>query len=198
MLERTIGLIEGDPAIAAEVRDRYRWFSVDEYQDTNPLQAALLDAWLGGRDDLAVVGDEDQTIYTFTGASSDYLIGFADRLPGRAGRDPGDELPLHARGPGAGQPRTRRRTDGDRRATGRGRAATAEAARREPGARPGARDRRVRERRGRARRRRRRDPGAGAGRDRPRRDGDPRPHQCPAARDRGRAGGGRDPIPRSR
>ena len=49
MLELTIGLIDGDPAIAAEVRDRYRWFSVDEYQDTNPLQAALLEAWLGGR-----------------------------------------------------------------------------------------------------------------------------------------------------
>jgi DNA helicase-2/ATP-dependent DNA helicase PcrA len=81
MLELTIGLIDGDPTIAAEVRDRYRWFSVDEYQDTNPLQAALLDAWLGGREDLAVVGDEDQTIYTFTGATSDYLIGFTDRYP---------------------------------------------------------------------------------------------------------------------
>ena len=54
---------------------------MDEFQDTNPLQAALLDAWLGGRDDLAVVGDEDQTIYTFTGATSDYLIGFAARYP---------------------------------------------------------------------------------------------------------------------
>ena len=82
MLELTIGLIESDDAVAAEVRDRYRWFSVDEYQDTNPLQAALLDAWLGGRQDLAVVGDEDQTIYTFTGASSDYLIGFEARYPG--------------------------------------------------------------------------------------------------------------------
>jgi DNA helicase-2/ATP-dependent DNA helicase PcrA len=81
MLELTIGLIETDATIAAEVRDRYRWFSVDEYQDTNPLQAALLDAWLGGRQDLAVVGDEDQTIYTFTGASSDYLIGFEARYP---------------------------------------------------------------------------------------------------------------------
>ena len=81
MLELTIGLIETDATIAAEVRDRYRWFSVDEFQDTNPLQAALLDAWLGGRDDLAVVGDEDQTIYTFTGATSDYLIGFGDRYP---------------------------------------------------------------------------------------------------------------------
>jgi DNA helicase-2/ATP-dependent DNA helicase PcrA len=81
MLELTIGLIETDAEVAAEVRDRYRWFSVDEYQDTNPLQAALLDAWLGGREDLAVVGDEDQTIYTFTGASSDYLIGFEARYP---------------------------------------------------------------------------------------------------------------------
>jgi ATP-dependent DNA helicase UvrD/PcrA len=82
MLESTIGLIEDDASIAAEVRDRYRWFSVDEYQDTNPLQAALLDAWLGGREDLAVVGDEDQTIYTFTGATSDYLIRFPERYPG--------------------------------------------------------------------------------------------------------------------
>ena len=81
MLELTIGLIEGDDAVAAEVRDRYRWFSVDEYQDTNPLQAALLEAWLGGRQDLAVVGDEDQTIYTFTGATSEYLTGFTERYP---------------------------------------------------------------------------------------------------------------------
>ena len=49
MLARTIDLIESDQAVAGEVRDRYRWFSVDEYQDTNPLQAGLLDAWLGGR-----------------------------------------------------------------------------------------------------------------------------------------------------
>jgi DNA helicase-2/ATP-dependent DNA helicase PcrA len=82
MLARTIELIETHEAVAAEVRDRYRWFSVDEYQDTNPLQAALLDAWLGDRRDLAVVGDEDQTIYSFTGATSDYLTGFAARYPG--------------------------------------------------------------------------------------------------------------------
>ena len=81
MLAMTVELIEGDEAVAAEVRARYRWFSVDEYQDTNPLQQALLDAWLGGRDDLAVVGDEDQTIYTFTGATSDYLTGFPARYP---------------------------------------------------------------------------------------------------------------------
>lgn len=81
MLARTIELIESDDGVATEVRDRYRWFSVDEYQDTNPLQAGLLDAWLGGRHDLAVVGDEDQTIYTFTGATSDYLTRFTTRYP---------------------------------------------------------------------------------------------------------------------
>ena len=80
MLARTIDLIETHHAVAAEVRDRYRWFSVDEFQDTNPLQGALLDAWLGGRQDLAVVGDEDQTIYSFTGANSDYLTGFSGRF----------------------------------------------------------------------------------------------------------------------
>ncbi len=82
MLALTVELLETDASAAAEVRDRYRWFSVDEYQDTNPLQQALLDAWLGDRDDLAVVGDEDQTIYTFTGATSDYLTGFTGRYPG--------------------------------------------------------------------------------------------------------------------
>jgi DNA helicase II / ATP-dependent DNA helicase PcrA len=81
MLARTVELLETDQLAADEVRDRYRWFSVDEYQDTNPLQQAVLDAWLGGRDDLAVVGDEDQTIYTFTGASSVYLTGFQTRYP---------------------------------------------------------------------------------------------------------------------
>ncbi len=81
MLARTIELLETDVSAADEVRARYRWFSVDEYQDTNPLQQALLDAWLGERDDLAVVGDEDQTIYTFTGVTSDYLTRFATRFP---------------------------------------------------------------------------------------------------------------------
>ncbi len=81
MLELTVRLIEDDDAVARQIRDRYRWFSVDEYQDTNTLQQALLDAWLGGRDDLAVVGDADQTIYTFTGASSEWLLGFTGRYP---------------------------------------------------------------------------------------------------------------------
>jgi DNA helicase-2/ATP-dependent DNA helicase PcrA len=70
--------------IAREVRGQYKHFVVDEYQDVNPLQQRLLDAWLGGRADVCVVGDPNQTIYSFTGADPDYLLGFADRYPDSA------------------------------------------------------------------------------------------------------------------
>lgn len=67
--------------VAAEVRGRYRFVTVDEYQDVNPAQDALLTAWLGDGDDLCVVGDDAQTIYGFAGASPDYLRGFRSRYP---------------------------------------------------------------------------------------------------------------------
>ena len=82
MLTRAVELYETDAGAIGLVRKRYAWFSVDEYQDTNPLQEALLRLWVGDRRDLCVVGDPDQTIYTFTGASADYLTDFADRWPG--------------------------------------------------------------------------------------------------------------------
>src|ERR1035437_5771671 len=82
MLVQTVELLEGDEAAACLVRSRKRWFSVDEYQDTNPLSARLLELWRGGARDLAVVGDPDQTIYTFTGATPEFLLGFAERHPG--------------------------------------------------------------------------------------------------------------------
>ena len=82
LLLETVALLETDANAAETVRARKRWFSVDEYQDTNPLQQRLLELWLGDREDVCVVGDEDQTIYTFTGATSDYLTGFAARHPG--------------------------------------------------------------------------------------------------------------------
>src|SRR5260370_21691856 len=73
--------IENDDAVAQEFRDRYRCFVVDEYQDVTPLQQRVLDAWLGGRDDLTVVGDANQTIYSFTGATPRYLLDFSRRVP---------------------------------------------------------------------------------------------------------------------
>jgi len=77
----TVGILDTRPDVADEVRTAYRWFTVDEYQDVNPLQQRLLDLWLGERDDLCVVGDASQTIYTFTGASSSYLVDFRTRFP---------------------------------------------------------------------------------------------------------------------
>jgi DNA helicase II / ATP-dependent DNA helicase PcrA len=82
MLAATVDLLETDEAAAAIVRARKRWFSVDEYQDTNPLQDRLLALWAGSSPDVCVVGDEDQTIYSFTGASSTYLRDFARTHPG--------------------------------------------------------------------------------------------------------------------
>jgi DNA helicase-2/ATP-dependent DNA helicase PcrA len=82
LLVETVRLLEGDVEAVDIIRARKRWFSVDEYQDTNPLQERLLELWLGDRRDLCVVGDVDQTIYTFTGATSGYLTTFADRHPG--------------------------------------------------------------------------------------------------------------------
>ena len=82
MLLLTAAAIEEHSSIAHEVRERYRHFVVDEYQDVSPLQQRLLEAWLGDRDDLCVVGDPNQTIYSFTGASSSYLLEFARRFPG--------------------------------------------------------------------------------------------------------------------
>jgi DNA helicase II / ATP-dependent DNA helicase PcrA len=73
--------LEEHQDVARQVRGQYRHFVVDEYQDVNPLQQRLLDAWLGGRAELCVVGDPNQTIYSFTGADPDYLLGFADRYP---------------------------------------------------------------------------------------------------------------------
>ena len=76
MLRAAVWGIEEHSDVAEEIRAQYRHFVVDEYQDVNPLQQRLLDTWLGGRDDLTVVGDASQTIYSFTGATSAYLIDF--------------------------------------------------------------------------------------------------------------------------
>ncbi len=75
------GAIEQYGDVAEELRSQYRHFVVDEYQDVSPLQQRLLDAWLGGRDDLCVVGDPNQTIYSFAGATPGYLLDFRARYP---------------------------------------------------------------------------------------------------------------------
>jgi DNA helicase II / ATP-dependent DNA helicase PcrA len=81
LLLHTAGALEEHASVAEEFRDRYRCFVVDEYQDVTPLQQRVLDAWLGERDDLTVVGDANQTIYTFAGASPRHLLDFPRRFP---------------------------------------------------------------------------------------------------------------------
>ena len=77
----TTGMLESEPRAALQVRERYRFFTVDEFQDVSPLQHQLLKAWLGNREDLCVVGDASQTIYSFAGASSSYLLRFSIEHP---------------------------------------------------------------------------------------------------------------------
>ena len=77
----TVGMLEEDRDVRERIQDQYRYFTVDEYQDVSPLQQRLLNLWLGNRDDICVVGDAAQTIYSFAGATSSFLLGFTGRFP---------------------------------------------------------------------------------------------------------------------
>ncbi|MEV6958817.1 ATP-dependent DNA helicase UvrD2 [Streptomyces sp. NPDC051207] len=78
----TVAVLQDRDDIADQVRSQYQHFVVDEYQDVSPLQQRLLELWLGDRDNLCVVGDASQTIYSFTGATPDHLLDFRNRHPG--------------------------------------------------------------------------------------------------------------------
>ncbi|MFN8075850.1 MAG: ATP-dependent DNA helicase UvrD2 [Kineosporiaceae bacterium] len=78
----TAGILADRPDVADAVRAQYRHFVVDEYQDVSALQQHLLEQWLGGREELCVVGDPSQTIYSFAGASPEHLLRFGVKYPG--------------------------------------------------------------------------------------------------------------------
>ena len=98
LLLHVAGALEEHADIAQEFRDRYRCFVVDEYQDVTPLQQRVLDAWLGERDDLTVVGDANQTIYTFAGRQPEAPAGVPAALPRGRRRAAAARLPLHPAG----------------------------------------------------------------------------------------------------
>jgi DNA helicase-2/ATP-dependent DNA helicase PcrA len=81
LLALAISMLEDEPEALEQVRGRYSAFTVDEYQDVNGLQQALLDLWLGDRDDVCAVGDDYQSIYAFTGASPEHLLRLPQRYP---------------------------------------------------------------------------------------------------------------------
>ena len=97
-------MYEEDDVALGIVRERYRAFTVDEYQDVNLLQQTLLELWLGARDELCVVGDDYQSIYAFTGASPRAPARDAAAVPARDGRPARGELPLDAAGARAREP----------------------------------------------------------------------------------------------
>ena len=75
------GMLESEPRVAQAVREQYRHFTVDEFQDVSPVQQRLLELWLGDRRDICVVGDASQTIYSFAGADARHLLDFESRYP---------------------------------------------------------------------------------------------------------------------
>ncbi|MFL5936201.1 MAG: ATP-dependent helicase [Gaiellaceae bacterium] len=81
LLELAIGMYSEDEVALAMVRERFRAFTVDEYQDVNLLQQTLVELWLGAGDELCVVGDDYQSIYAFTGASPAHLLAMPGRFP---------------------------------------------------------------------------------------------------------------------
>ena len=104
VLELTAAIVLEHRGAADQVRASFRYFVVDEYQDVNPLQKLLLDAWLGDRDELCVVGDPHQVIYSFAGATPGLPDRFRRGVPRRHGGPDGARLPLYAAGGRRGQP----------------------------------------------------------------------------------------------
>lgn len=81
VLITTLGLLESEAWVRERVHEEFRFFVVDEFQDVSPVQRALLDAWRGNRSDICVVGDPNQTIYSFAGATSEHLLRFGEEFP---------------------------------------------------------------------------------------------------------------------
>jgi len=77
----TSAMLEQERVVRERVQDQYRYFTVDEYQDISPIQQRLINAWLGTRKDICVVGDPAQTIYSFAGATPVFLNTFTQRFP---------------------------------------------------------------------------------------------------------------------
>lgn len=74
-------MLEEEREVRERVQDQYRYFTIDEYQDVSPIQQRLINAWLGKRNDICVVGDPAQTIYSFAGATPVFLNTFTQRFP---------------------------------------------------------------------------------------------------------------------
>ena len=78
----TLGMLNSEKWVADRVHEQFRFFVIDEYQDVSPVQRALLDAWRGSHSEVCVVGDPNQTVFGFAGASDEHLVRFESEFPG--------------------------------------------------------------------------------------------------------------------
>jgi len=82
MLIQTVRLLEEFPEVRRQYQERFQWILVDEYQDTNPVQYKLIRLLAGERRNLCVVGDDDQSIYSWRGADIRNILEFEKDFPG--------------------------------------------------------------------------------------------------------------------
>ena len=82
LVARTVQVLGSDAAVRRILQQRYRWISVDEYQDVNAAQYRLLRLLAGGGANLCVIGDPDQAIYGFRGADHRHFLSFGGDFPG--------------------------------------------------------------------------------------------------------------------
>ncbi|HEY3308882.1 MAG TPA: UvrD-helicase domain-containing protein [Desulfuromonadaceae bacterium] len=81
MLVQTVRLLSDFPEVRRQYQDRFQWILVDEYQDTNPVQYHLIRLLSGERKNLCVVGDDDQSIYSWRGADIRNILEFERDFP---------------------------------------------------------------------------------------------------------------------
>ncbi len=82
MLCLTVDLFRERPEVLGIYQKRFRHILVDEYQDTNAVQSALIDLLAGSHNSLMAVGDDSQSIYSWRGADMDHILNFSKRYPG--------------------------------------------------------------------------------------------------------------------
>ena len=99
LLVFAVRLLREHPHRLAHLRARWRWVVVDEMQDTNEAQAALVHLLAGSDGNVTVVGDDDQAIYRFRSAEPRNILAFGERYPDHAAGRPGPQLPLARRDP---------------------------------------------------------------------------------------------------
>jgi len=80
IIRLTVELFEQEPEVLAHYRNLYKYIMVDEYQDTNEAQFRLVSLLAGGHGNLCVVGDDDQSIYKFRGATIENILNFEEQF----------------------------------------------------------------------------------------------------------------------